>query len=64
MRNQENLLGGCLKYVKDFPDGVTNEIIRLLEDKKLRDYRGELGRKRMGPAGGAKKIAEFIINGR
>lgn len=61
MRNQENLLGGCLRYIRDFPNGVVNEVISLLGSKELREARGELGKKRMGPAGGARKIAEFVI---
>lgn len=62
IKNQERLLGGCLKYIKDFPGGVVDEVIRLLDDKKLRETRGEIGKKRMGPAGGARKIAEFIMD--
>ncbi len=60
MRNQKKLLGGCLKFISDFPEGIVSEVLRLLEDKKLRQKRGEIGKKRMGPSGGAKNIAKFI----
>ena len=60
MRNQEKLLGGCLKFISDFPEGVVDEVLKLLEDKKLRKAKGEIGKKRMGPSGGAKNIAKFI----
>ncbi|MCK4307321.1 lipid-A-disaccharide synthase-related protein [candidate division WOR-3 bacterium] len=60
MRNQEKLLGGCLKFISDFPEGVVGEVLKLLDDKELRQKRGEIGKKRMGPSGGAKNIAKFI----
>lgn len=61
LRGQEKLLGGCLKFVKDFPDGVVDGIINLLSNDRLREKRGRIGRERMGPRGGAIRIAERII---
>ncbi|MCK4595884.1 lipid-A-disaccharide synthase-related protein, partial [candidate division WOR-3 bacterium] len=61
LRGQEKLLGGCLKFVKDYPDGVVNETIELLSNTKLREEMGKIGMERMGPEGGARKIAERIV---
>jgi len=60
MKNQEKLLGGCLKFIPDFPDGVVAEVLKLLDNEKLRQARGRIGKNRMGPPGGAKNIARFI----
>lgn len=61
LRGQEKLLGGCLKFVKNFPNGAVDEIKNLLSNHRLREKRGGIGRERMGPKGGARKIAERII---
>ncbi|MDI6840132.1 MAG: lipid-A-disaccharide synthase-related protein [bacterium] len=60
MKNQERLLGGCLKFVNNFPKGVVNEILQLLDNEKLRKTMGEAGVKKMGTPGGAKKIAKLL----
>ncbi len=60
IQNQERLLGGCLKFISDFPEGVVTEVIELLNNEELRQTRGKIGKKRMGPPGGAKNIAQFI----
>ena len=57
---QEKLLGNCLKFVSDYPEGVVREILKLLKDDQLRKQRGDIGKKRMGLPGGAKRIAGFI----
>ncbi|PIP12160.1 MAG: hypothetical protein COX49_07175 [bacterium (Candidatus Stahlbacteria) CG23_combo_of_CG06-09_8_20_14_all_40_9] len=64
LKGQEKLLGGCLKFVKDFPDGVVKEIIKLLSNENLRQERGRIGIERMGPKGGAKRIAEKVLGDR
>ncbi len=61
LRGQEKLLGGCLKFVKDYPDGVVNVTIELLSNTKLREEMGKIGMERMGPEGGARRIAERIV---
>ena len=61
MIDQERLLGGAVAYISDFPDGVSREITWLLNHPEERARRGAIGRERMGPPGGAKKIAEFLV---
>jgi uncharacterized protein (TIGR03492 family) len=60
MIDQERLLGGAAAYISDFPAGVSREVSRLLDRPDERSRRGAIGRERMGPPGGAKKIAEFL----
>ncbi len=57
---QERLLGGGMKYIQDYPGGVVQEVLSLLDDKKRREEMGRLGKERMGGPGGAEKIARFI----
>ena len=61
MIDQERLLGGAAAYISDFPEGVAREISWLLAHPEEREKRGAVGRARMGPPGGAKKIAEFLV---
>ena len=61
MIDQERLLGGSAAYISDFPAGVSREISWLLAHPEERQRRGEIGRQRMGPPGGAKKIADFLF---
>ncbi len=61
LNGQVRLLGGCLRFVRDFPDGVVNEIIELLSDDRRREEMGNIGKERMGPEGGARRIAEHIV---
>ncbi len=61
MKNQEKLLGGCLKFIDNFPEGIVNEILRLLDNKELRESMGKAGIERMGHSGGAKRIAKLLI---
>lgn len=60
MEEQERLLGGAMKYSRDYPQGALKDLLRLMRDAKERKSRGLTGMKRMGPAGGAKRIAEYI----
>ena len=60
MKDQERLLGGAVKFVSDFPEGVVSEISFLLSNRKERVKRGKIGSFRMGPPGGAKKIANLL----
>ena len=61
MIDQERLLGGAAAYISDFPEGVSREISYLLAHPEERARRGAIGRERMGAPGGAKKIAEFLM---
>jgi uncharacterized protein (TIGR03492 family) len=61
MEEQERLLGGALKFVRNYPDDAIKELLLLMGDPAERKARGEAGKKRMGPGGGARNIAEFII---
>lgn len=62
MIDQERLLGGAASYISDYPEGVAREIAWLLDHPEERAKRGAIGRERMGPPGGAKKIAEFLFD--
>jgi tetraacyldisaccharide 4'-kinase len=64
LRGQEKLLGGCLKFVRNFPNGVVDEIINFLSNDGLRKEKGRIGKERMGPKGGARKIAERVLGDR
>ena len=57
---QEKLLGGAVKFVRDYPDGVVDEVLYLSNLKEIREMRGEKGKARMGEPGASKKIAEYI----
>jgi len=61
MKDQARLLGGAVKFISNFPRGVVSEISFLLKNPEERKRRGEIGTFRMGPPGGARKIAELII---
>ncbi len=61
MIDQERLLGGAVAYISDFPTGISREISWLLAHPEERARRGAIGRERMGPPGGAKRIAEFLV---
>jgi uncharacterized protein (TIGR03492 family) len=61
MIDQERLLGGAVAYISDFPEGVAREISWLLAHPEEREKRGAIGRERMGSSGGARKIAEFLV---
>jgi len=61
MKDQERLLGGAIKFVPYFPEGVVSEISFLLSNREERVKRGETGSFRMGPSGGTKKIANLLV---
>lgn len=61
MRDQERLLGGAVKFVRDFPEGVVAELARLLADPAERARRGRIGSSRMGAPGGSDAIAQFLV---
>ena len=61
MTDQERLLGGAVAYISDYPEGVAAEVEYLLAHPAERAKRGQVGMQRMGPPGGAKNIAEFLV---
>lgn len=61
MEEYQKLLGDAFIYVQDVPEGVTKILNELLINKELRETRGAVGLERMGEAGGAKKIAEKLV---
>lgn len=58
---QERLLGGSMKFVRSYPDAVVDTVISLLDDENERKRMGAIGMERMGPAGGALRIATHIL---
>lgn len=58
---QKGLLGEALEVVDDSsPDLVVESLSRLLRDPDERARRGDVGRQRMGPPGGAARMAAII----
>jgi uncharacterized protein (TIGR03492 family) len=57
---QKGLLGEALEVVDDRPELVVESLSRLLRDPAERERRGAVGRQRMGPAGGAARMAAWI----
>jgi len=62
LKEQEKLLGGASKYIKNFPYGVIREIEFLLDNSDEVELRGRIGKERMGGPGGAKKIAGWLFS--
>ena len=60
MRDQERLMGGAVRFVRDHPEGVAAEVMRLLADPEARAARGAIGISRMGPPGASEAIARFL----
>jgi len=61
MKDQARLLGGAVKFVSNFPNGVVSEISFLLSSPEERIKRGKIGSLRMGPPGGAERISNLIV---
>lgn len=62
MQDQERMLGGAVRYVEDFPSGVSAEVSMLLRDPSERKRRGGMGIERMGEPGASARVAEFLQN--
>ncbi len=58
---QEKLLGKAFQFMNYNPERIAYEIERILQDQNLREVMGKEGIERMGVSGGAKNIAEFIL---
>jgi uncharacterized protein (TIGR03492 family) len=59
---QKGLLGDSLSVVKRTPRSICNEALGILSDEKKYDFMASVGMRRMGPPGGAKKVADYIWN--
>lgn len=59
-QRQRGLLGEALAVFSGELDEAVAEIDRLLDDAPRRAHMGAIGRARMGPAGGARRIAERV----
>ncbi|MBV8344972.1 MAG: hypothetical protein JO190_08290 [Candidatus Eremiobacteraeota bacterium] len=60
-RRQRGLLGDALVVLSSRGDGPVNGVRAILDDPARRARMGAAGRSRMGPAGGALRIAERIV---
>lgn len=60
VKAQKRLLGEALSVVERDPLAIATEIERLSFAHRERRERGEIGKERMGPPGGSKKIAQAI----
>ncbi|MFH1454152.1 MAG: lipid-A-disaccharide synthase-related protein [Armatimonadota bacterium] len=58
---QKGLLGDALSVVDKDPVKIAGEVISILENPAKYEYMAKIGRERMGPPGGAKKIAQKVI---
>jgi uncharacterized protein (TIGR03492 family) len=59
-KRQKGLLGEAVKVVPQTLDSVVEELAQLLSDPAERERRGQIGRQRMGPAGGTQRMADVI----
>ncbi|RMG80544.1 MAG: hypothetical protein D6707_06245 [Bacteroidetes bacterium] len=59
-KEQERLLGGAMKFLKNDPDAVAEYALKLLDNPEERERMGKIGMERMGPPGGAERIAKYI----
>jgi hypothetical protein len=60
MLDQQRLLGDALVATRDWREAAA-AVVRLLRDPAERARRGAIGRDRMGPPGGAQRIANALI---
>ena len=59
---QKGLLGDSLLITKRNSKVIAKKALKLLDDKEEYDKMAAIGKERMGPPGGAEKMAEFIYN--
>lgn len=60
VRTQKRLLGDAISVVDREPSAVARELARILNDPARREAMARTGRERMGPTGGAARIAAAI----
>jgi len=61
-KRQKGLLGDSLTVVEPLPEKIAGKILELKHHPELYLKMGDIGKERMGPPGGAKNIAEEILN--
>lgn len=59
---QKGLLGDALAVVNRDPESLAKKVLQLLDDKNLYSRMSQTGRERMGPPGGAGKMADYIYS--
>ncbi|MCD4784245.1 MAG: lipid-A-disaccharide synthase-related protein [Candidatus Eremiobacteraeota bacterium] len=59
---QKGLLGGSLSITPRDPENIATETLDILRNREKYEEMAGIGRERMGPPGGAKKMAEHIAN--
>lgn len=59
-KRQKGLLGDAVSVVRKDLSTVTAELVHLLQDAEERERRAAIGRERMGPPGGCRRMAEAI----
>jgi len=59
-KRQKGLLGDAVCVVKQEVSEIATELLRLLSDHQERERRAAIGRERMGPPGGCRRMAEAI----
>jgi len=59
-KRQKGLLGDSVSVVAQDPATIANELQWLLQDSQERERRADIGRERMGPAGGCQRMADAI----
>ena len=57
---QKGLLGDSLSITPRDPEDIAIEALDILKNRERYEKMAEIGRERMGPPGGAKKMAEHI----
>ena len=60
-KRQKGLLGEAVSVVRQEVPEVAREVIHLLKNDPERERRAEIGRQRMGPPGGCKRMADAIV---
>lgn len=60
-KRQKGLLGEAVSVVRKEVPEVAREVLHLLNDEQERERRAEIGRQRMGPPGGCKRMAQAIV---
>ncbi|OHD54896.1 MAG: hypothetical protein A2Y33_16120 [Spirochaetes bacterium GWF1_51_8] len=59
---QQRLMGDSLVFTEDFPEGAVKAVLHLLDNEAERTLRGKIGMERIGPPGGAERIARFVFD--
>jgi uncharacterized protein (TIGR03492 family) len=60
-KRQKGLLGEALEVVEDKPELIAQKLAEILNNPAKYNFMAQTGRERMGPPGGAAKMAEVIL---